>query len=87
MQRPQRIAGFYGQSVVMWVLLATMSLFQRHGHDAAMRNVALNVLELDCRMQDVELSPQALVNVAKDPLTRGGWDVLDADVAGESVDL
>ena len=52
-----------------------------------MRNIALDVLKLDCRMQDVELTPQALVDFSKDPLTRGGRDVLDADVAGESVDL
>lgn len=69
------------------VRLAAMRLFHWHRHDAAMRNVALEVLKLNGGVQDVELSPQALFHLAKDSLARRRRNVFDADVAGEGMDL
>src|SRR5262249_10416436 len=56
-------------------------------HHAAVRDVTDNMFELNGRMDDLELAAQPLIYIAEDPLTRGRWDVIDADVAGERVNL
>src|SRR5215510_6749343 len=68
-------------------LPAQMSLLGGDRHHAAMRDVTYNMLELNRRMEDFELAAQPLIYIAEDPLTRGRWDVIDADVAGERVNL
>src|SRR5215475_2991596 len=73
--------------VVLVRLPAQMSLLGGDRHHAAMRDVTDNMFELNRCMKDFELAAQPLIYIAEDALTCGRWDVIDADVAGERVNL
>lgn len=67
-------------AVVMVVMVMLLDLDRRG--TAGLRNLAVNMLELDRRMIDAEALAQRVADLRQDALALGGRDVGDGYVAG-----